>query len=171
MLLCYEAIEFEPTVPAAVLQFDLIRRILKEELRLAPRAAGVMGNAQQPIMMLPSLYLFARGSWDPAYLDKSDERVLRDFAEFLGGPADLLVPAWQCLTLPLDRLPKDLPERLRGAKLTSAAARCLPGGPQRYLEILASHAASRLGVLKAIDGPAKDDADRVGERPTARRRW
>ena len=159
MLLCYEAIEFEPAVPGAVLQFDNIRRNLKEELRLAPQAVGVMGNAQQPIMVLPNLYFFARGSWDPKYLDSRDERVLGDFADFLGGPAELLVPAWQCLTLPLDRLPKDLPEKLRAAQLTSAAARCLPGGPQRYLEILAAQAASRIGVLEAIDGPAKDDAD------------
>jgi hypothetical protein len=159
VLLCYEAIEFEPCSPAGVLQFDTIRRNLKEELRLAPNAAGVMGNAQQPIMVLPNLYLFARGSWDPKYLDVSDEQVLRDFAEFLGGPADLLVPAWQCLALPLDRLPKDLPEKLREAKLTSAGAQYLPGGPQRYLEILAVHAAGRIGVLEAINGPAKDDAD------------
>ena len=44
MLLCYEAIEFEPTVPAAVLQFDIIRRNLKDELRYAPQCAGVMGS-------------------------------------------------------------------------------------------------------------------------------
>jgi hypothetical protein len=158
-ILCYEAIEFEPSPPAAVLQFSTIRRILKEELRLAPKAAGVMGNAQQPIMVLPNIYLFARGSWDPAYLERSDEQVLRDFAGFLGGPADLLLPAWQCLALQLQRLPKDLPERLRGARLTSEAAGCIPGGPQRYLEILAAQAASRIGLLAAIDAPAANDDD------------
>lgn len=156
-ILCYEAIEFEPSPPAATLQFDAIRRILKEELHLAPRAAGVMGNAQQPIMVLPNIYLFARGCWEPAYLDRSDADVLRDFAGFLGGPADLLVPAWQCLTLQLDRLPKNLPARLRSAQLTDDAARCIPGGPQRYLEILAAQAASRIGLLEAINGPAQDD--------------
>ena len=113
MILCYEAVEFEPTPPASFLQFDDIRRILKEESRLASRAYGVMANAQQPIMTLPNMYLFARGSWDLAYLDRSDEQILRDLATFLGGPADVLVPAWQCLALPLDRLPEDLPARIR----------------------------------------------------------
>ncbi len=159
MILCYEAVEFEPSPPGAILQFSAIRRILKEELHLAPKAAGVMGNAQQPIMVLPNIYLFARGSWDPAYLDRSDEEVLRDLAGFLGGPADLLLPAWRCLDLQLDRLPKDLPERLRGARLTSEAAGCIPGGPQRYLEILAAQVASRVGLLAAIDGPAESDDD------------
>ncbi|MBP7933161.1 MAG: hypothetical protein KA354_00820 [Phycisphaerae bacterium] len=159
MILCYEAIEFEPSPPAATLQFDAIRRILKEEMHLASKAAGVMGNAQQPIMVLPNVYLFARGAWDPAYLDRGDEEVLRDFAQLLGGPADLLLPAWQSLTLPLDRLPRDLPDRLRGTTLTGDAARCIPGGPQRYLDILAAHTTARIGLLTAINGPARDDHD------------
>ena len=90
MILCYEAIEFEPTPPASVLQFDHIRRILKEEIRLAPLTYGVMGNAQQPIMRLPNIYFFARGTWDPSYLDRSDDEVLRDCADFLGGPREEL---------------------------------------------------------------------------------
>ncbi len=173
-LLCYEAIEFEPSPPAAVLQFDAIRRILKEELRLAPRAAGVMGNAQQPVMVLPNIYLFARGAWDPASLERSDDEVLRDFAVFLGGPADLLLPAWQCLTLPLERLPQDLPRRLRGARLTSEAAGCIPGGPQRYLEILAAQAASRIGLLTATSQPASNEEDcarRLAEGAAALVNW
>lgn len=174
MLLCYEAIEFEPSPPAATLQFDAIRRILKQESRLAAKAAGVMGNAQQPVMVLPNIYLFARGTWDPAYLDRTDEQVLRDFAEFLGGPADLLLHAWQCLTLSLDRLPKDLPDRLRAARLTSEAARFIPGGPQRYLEILAAHTAARMGLLTAIAAPARDDQDcarRTADGTTALVNW
>jgi hypothetical protein len=174
MILCYEAVEFEPSPPGAALQFNAIRRILKEELHLAPRAAGVMANAQQPIMVLPNIYLFARGSWDPAYLDRSDEHVLRDLAEFLGGPADLLLPAWQCLILELDRLPRDLPERLRGARLTSEAAGCIPGGSQRYLEILAAQVASRIGLLAAIHAPAAGDDDcarRVADGTAALVNW
>jgi hypothetical protein len=174
VILCYEAIEFEPTPPATVLQFDLIRRNLKDELHLAPQAAGVMGNAQQPIMALPNIYFFARAAWDPKYLERGDEDVLRDLAGFLGGPAELLVPAWQCLTLPLAGLPKNLPERLRAAKLTGEAAQCLPGGPQRYLDILAAQAASRIGLLTAIDAPAKDDEDcarRVADGTAALVNW
>ncbi|HOY57853.1 MAG TPA: hypothetical protein PK640_06920 [Verrucomicrobiota bacterium] len=174
MILCYEAIEFEPTPPAAVLQFGAIRRILREELRLAPKAAGVMGNAQQPIMVLPNIYFFARASWNPAYLDRSDDEVLHDFAAFLGGPADLLIPAWQCLTLPLDRLPRDLADGLRRARLTSDAARCVPGGPQRYLDILAAQVASRIGLLTAVDGAAGNDDEctrRVADGTAALVNW
>ena len=48
-LMCYEPIEFEPTPPAALLQFDPIRRVLKQESRFAGTARGVFGNGQQPI--------------------------------------------------------------------------------------------------------------------------
>ena len=44
-------------------------------------------------MVLPNLYLFARGAAEPAYLDPPDEKVLADFARLLGGPPELLVPA------------------------------------------------------------------------------
>jgi len=92
--------------PGRTLQFDAIRRILKQESRLAVKAAGAMGNAQQPIMVLPNIYFFARAP-GPAYLDRSDEDVLRDFAEFLGGPADLSSrrgSAWPCLSIDCPRI-------------------------------------------------------------------
>ena len=100
-----------------VIQFDDIRRILKQEASLLEKSRGVMGNAQQPIMALPNLFFFARATSDPGYLDRSDIDVLRDLAVFLGGDAELLVPAWQCLDLNLDSLPMDLAERLRGSLL------------------------------------------------------
>lgn len=148
-LMCYEAIEFEPSPPAAVLQFDLIRKSLREEARHAATARGVFGNAQQPIMVLPNLFFFARASADLRYLDRADADVLADLAAALGGPADVLAPAWSCLTRNLADLPGDLPDRLRGLKLDSELARNLPGGPRRYVEILAAQVASRRGVLEA----------------------
>jgi hypothetical protein len=154
-LLLYEIIEFEPTPPAAVLQLADIRRVMKQELAESPGAQGCFGNAQQPIMVIPNLYLFARGAADPAYLDHPDERVLTDLAGFLGGPPESLVPAWSCLRLDLDKLPVDLPAKLRAAKLSSAAAAYLPGGPSRYLEILAGQVDSRIGLLQACRSPAK----------------
>ena len=113
MILCYEAIEFEPTPPARFCS-STPSAAISRTTPPAPRAYGVMGNAQQPIMALPDIYLFARGSWDPKYLDRSDEEVLRDLAGFLGGHADLLVPAWQCLVLPLDACRKTFPPGSRG---------------------------------------------------------
>ncbi len=127
-LLCYEIIEFEPSPPAAVLQFAHIRRVLTQELAMSPGARGFFGNSETPLMALPDLYLFARGAAEPSYLAQGDEQVLADLARFLGGPPELLVPAWSCLQLPLDKLPADLPARLHAAKLTSPRRRSFRAG-------------------------------------------
>jgi len=148
-LLFDEIIEFEPTPPAVVLQFDYIRDNIRREINHAATARGCFGNAQQPLMALPNLYFFARATADAAYLEKSDTEVLHDLAAFLDGPPELLCPAWECLRLELSQLPYDLPQQLRQAHLQSEAAHCLPGGPQRYLQILADLVAARLGVLRA----------------------
>ena len=152
-LFLYEAIEFEPTPPATVLQFNHIRRILKQEAIYAETAKGVFGNAQQPIIVLPNLYFFSRGSIDLTYLDKSDNEVLKDFADFLGGPAKLLVPAWDCLRRNLKDLPADLPNNLRKIKFSNDVANYIPGGSELYLDILAQQVEARIGLLKAISAP------------------
>ena len=157
-LLLYEAIEFEPSIPGSVLQFDTIRRCLRDEAQHAATCDGVFGNAQQPVMVLPNLYFFARGAADLAYLDTPDEEVLGDLADLLGGPRDLLVPAWQCMTLPLEGLSADLPARLRKAELSGEAGRFIPGGQRRYLDILAAEVESRRGFLEAIAKPVDSSA-------------
>lgn len=154
-LLLYEAIEYEPTPPVAVLQFEDIRGALKRELAASADARGCFGNAQQPIMVIPNLYLFARGAAEPGYLDRPDEKVLADLARFLGGPPELLLPAWSCLRLGLEGLPPDLPAKLRAAKLVGPAAQLLPGGAHRYLEILADQAECRIRLLRACRHSAK----------------
>jgi hypothetical protein len=156
----YEAIEYEPSIPGSNLQFADIRRILRDEAKYAATADGVFGNAQQPVMVLPNLYFFARAAADLAYLDTPDEEVLSDLADLLGGPRDLLVPTWRCLQLPLDRLPADLPDRLRKATLSGEAGRFIPGGERQYLDILAAEVESRRWFLEAIATPAGsiDDA-------------
>ena len=153
-LMLYEIIEFEPSVPSARLQLADVRRVIREELTRSSAARGCFGNAQQPVMVLPNLYLFGRGAQDPAYLDQPDEKVLGDLARLLGGPPELLVPAWSCLGLPLERIPGDLPARLRSTRLSGAAAADLPGGPERYLEILACHADAQIRLLNACRQPA-----------------
>jgi len=157
-IFCYEAIEFEPTPPTAILQFDIIRQNLREESRHAGTAEGIFGNAQQPVMVLPNLYFFARAAWDLSYLDRSDDEVLADFADLLGGPRELLRLAWSCLRLGLEALPADLPARLRGATLAGEAAAHIPGGPRRYLDLLAAHAEARIALLRAIARPAQSQA-------------
>lgn len=158
-LMLYEAIEFEPSTPAAVLQFADIRDVLKKELTHSAGARGCFGNAQQPIMVLPNLYLFARGAAEPAYLDRPDEKVLADFARLLGGPPELLVPAWSCLNRGLEQLPADLPAKLRAARLRGSAAAFLPGGASRYLQILAAQVDSRRRLLHACSQPAKTPSE------------
>jgi hypothetical protein len=173
-ILCYEAIEFEPTPPAAILQFDNIRRILTDESKYARSARGVFGNAQQPVMVLPGIYFFSRGSCDLSYLDKTNGQILKDFADFLGGPSELLVPAWECLERGLDELHSDLPRRLRHVRFTAEPARFIPGGPDRYLEILAQQTGSRIDLLQAIAKPAidnKDAAERLTKGITALINW
>ncbi len=153
ILLCYEIIEYEPTPPAVVLQFDDIRRVLRQEAPLLAKSRGVMGNAQQPLLALPNLFFFARGTSDPAYLNRTDTEVLRDLAQFLGGDPTVLLPAWQCLQRDLATLPADLPARLERSALTSPAAKLLPGGDGSYLRILAAFVRVRLAVLQACRQP------------------
>jgi hypothetical protein len=166
-IFCYEAVEFEPAIPGSVLQFAEIRQILRQESRYAGTAAGVFGNAQQPVMVLPNLFFFAQGAKDLAYLDKSDDLVLADLADLLGGPRELLMQAWKCLVLPPESLPADLASRLRVTKLTGEAASCIPGGAQRYVEILAAEVESRRGYLSAIAARATSDEDAANRLATA----
>jgi hypothetical protein len=161
-LLCYEIIEYEPMPPAVGIQFDDIRRVLRQEKPLLDKARGVMGNAQQPIMALPNLFFFARVAQEPEYSQRSDREVLRDLAMFLGGDEDVLVPAWEALRRDASTLPTDLPQRLRKTKLNSAAAQNLPGGAQKYLEILAAFVEARLGVLQACELTRDEDACAAG---------
>jgi hypothetical protein len=149
-LMCYEVIEFEPTPPASVLQFDLIRNVLQQESQYVNIAKGVFGNAQQPIMVLPNMYFFARAARDLRYLDRPQDDVLADLAHELGGDPEVLVPAWSCLQLALESLPSDLVEKVRHQKLDTELAQCIPGGPRRYVEILAAQVQSRHELLEAI---------------------
>ncbi len=148
-IMCYEAIEFEPTQPAATLQFDIIRQVLKQESRLSSKAQGVFGNSQCAVLVLPNLYYFARGAADLGYLDKPEHEVLADLARELGDTAGVLIPAWSCLKLSLAELPGDLAEKVRALKLDTDLAKNIPGGPQRYVEIIAAQVRSRLQLLEA----------------------
>ncbi len=173
-ILCYEAIEFEPAIPGAVLQFGSIRNILREEAAHAAIAEGVCGNAQQPVMVLPNLYFFARSARDLRYLDTPDEQVLSDLADLLGGPRDVLVPAWRCLALRLPDLPRDLASRLRETSLIGETAAFIPGGPKRYVEILAAQVESRRSFLEAISekpSSADDAARRLAAATAALVSW
>jgi hypothetical protein len=150
----YEAIEYEPSVPAATLQLADIRNYMKRESATLPRSRGCLGNAQTPILVLPNVYFFARCAADPRYADRPDDDVLADCARFFGGPPELLIPAWSCLQRRLDQLPADLPAQLRAAELTGRAASFVPGGAKRYLGILAEQVDCRRRLLEACSRPA-----------------
>lgn len=149
-IMCYEAIEFEPTPPATVLQFDIIRRVLKQESQLSSTARGVFGNSQNAVLVLPNLYFFGRGAADLSYLDKPEREVLADFARELGDTAGVLIPAWSCLKLPLAELPADLADEVRALTLDTDFAKSIPGGAARYVEILAAQVDSRRRLLEAV---------------------
>jgi hypothetical protein len=173
-LFFYEAIDFEPSVPSAALQLTDIRDFMKAESALLPKSHGVFGNAETPIMVLPNVYFFSRCAADPKYVDQTDDVVLSDFARFLGGPPELLVPAWSCLQLGLDKLPTNLPAKLREVKLTGAAAAFLPGGASRYMSILASQVDMRIRLLQACRKPAKtqqEAANRIADGTAALVDW
>jgi hypothetical protein len=119
----------------------------------------VFGNAQQPVMVLTNLYFFARSARDLAYLDTPTDQILADLADFLGGPREFLVPAWQCLELSLPQLPAGLPAQLRATDLKGEPASCIPGGSRGYLEILAAQVESRRGLLQAVAKPAISEQD------------
>jgi hypothetical protein len=100
--------------------------------------------------------------------------VLSDFAHFLGGPPELLVPAWSCLQLGLDKLPANLPSKLREVKLTGTAAAFLPGGADCYMSILASQVDMRIRLLQACRKPAKtqqEAANRIADGTAAMVDW
>ncbi len=161
-LMFYDSIEGEPSVPHTKLQFDDIRRALRQERQYASRARGCFGNCQTAILQLPNIYFFVRAARDPRYLDRPDGAVLADFARLLGGPPELLVPTWSCLRLRLDQLPAELPAKLRQAELTGQAAQNIPGGPRSYLNILAAEVDSHRRLLEACRGPAKSEQEAAG---------
>ena len=80
--------------------------------------------------------------------------MLKDFADFLGGPSALLIPAWGCLQRNLEELPKDLPKKLRRIQFKQEVAKYIPGGSKLYVEILAKEVESRIQLLEATASPA-----------------
>lgn len=149
-LFTYEIIEFEPCCPAFVPQFDIIRDVLKRESHSATQARGIFGNAQQPVDALQNMFFFAKATLNFDYLDTSNREILIDFSNFLGGNPELLVPAINCLNLDLHDIPSNLPEKLRSTSLQSEAASLIPGGPEKYLDILAYFVEARISVLNTV---------------------
>ncbi len=158
-LILYDSIEGEPSPPNTKLQFENIRRALGQEGQYAGTARGCFGNCQTANLELPNIYFFVRGARDPGYLEKSAAAVLADLAAILGGPPELLLPAWSCHRLGLGQLPADLPQKLRRAELTGKAAQDIPGGPQSYLKILAAEVDSHRRLLQACNGPTKSEQE------------
>ncbi len=148
--------------------------MLRKEAQFADQCRGIMGNAQQPITMLPNIYFFAQGAANLSELDRSDDEILAGLAKLLGGPPELLIPAWSYLNLPLDRLGAELPGQLRGLELQGDVAAALPGGPRKYVETLALAVESRRRVLLACQAPAvsaQDAADKIAEAVDALVAW
>lgn len=173
-LMTYEIIEFEPTPPGFVIQFEDIRRVIRQEMRFAPIARGIMGNAQQPVTALHNLFYFARCAKDFAWLEKSDEEVLQALANFLGGETQVIVPAWKAAQANIKKIPPDLPERVRHSRMSSELAQCIPGGSQKYLCILADFLDARVAVFRSTASCPRtrtETAERLSSATGALIRW
>ncbi len=173
-LMLYEIIEQEPSPPAFIVHFEDIRRVLRQEMKYGPVARGVMGNAQQPVVVLQNLFYFARCVGDPSWLDRTDEEVLNEFARFLGGDADALVPAWKALDAGTETLPDDAAERVRRGRLVSDAAADIPGGPELYLDLLADFLQTCMDVRHTSAAPTRsavEAASRLQDGLLAFVRW
>ena len=158
-LMLYDSIEGEPSVPHTKLQFDEIRRALRQEMPYAGRARAVSAIAKRRFCNCPTSTSSCARCATRAILDRPDDAVLADFARFLGGPPQLLIPAWSCLRRPLEQLPADLPAKLRQAELMGEPAQYIPGGPRSYLNILAAEVDSHRRLLQACQGPAKSEQE------------
>lgn len=162
-LMTYEIIEFEPSPPAFVIQFDDIRRVIREEMDKAPLVKGIMGNAQQPVSALHNLFYFARCAQEPEWLDTPDETILGAFAAFLGGDPDVLAPAWQAARSTLESIPDSLPDRVRDAPLRSEHASLIPGGPETYRILLSEFVRARMDILKLTATAPRSSSEAIGK--------
>lgn len=173
-LMLYEIVEIEPSPPAVVIQFDDIRRVLRQECRYASVARGVMANAQTPLTSLHNLFYFARCVNDPSWLDKSDDEVLVEFARFLGGDPQALIPAWTALRRNAGQFPADAADRLRRSRLSADVADHIPAGPETYIRILADFLQTHITVVNNTARPpatAAQAADQLTQATLALVRW
>src|SRR5262249_42219708 len=95
----YGAIEDEPSFPLTKISFEVI----KERFRLIanyPQIAGVMGNAQTPLVQLPNIHFFSSMAWNPEYGNRSTKESLLDLSRRVYPDiAETLVEAWYQLSL------------------------------------------------------------------------
>jgi hypothetical protein len=75
----YGAVETEPAPPMTVIKYATIRDRYRA-LAAYPGIAGVMGNAQTPLVQLPNIHFFAELAWNPAYAERRDREGFRDLA-------------------------------------------------------------------------------------------
>ena len=100
--------------------------------------------------------------------------MLADLARELGDKSGALVTAWSCLKLSLAELPADLADRVRALRLHTDLAKNIPGGPARYVEILAAQVDSRRALLAAVaekPGTLAQAAESVAQGSAALLRW
>jgi hypothetical protein len=95
----YGAIEDEPSFPLTKISFEVI----KERFRLIanyPQIAGVMGNAQTPLVQLPNIQFFSSMAWNPDYGKRSAKESLLDLSRRVyPDVAETLAEAWYQLSL------------------------------------------------------------------------
>jgi hypothetical protein len=95
----YGAIEGEPSFPLTKISFDLI----KERFRLIagyPEIAGVMGNAQTPLVQFPNIHFFSALCWNPENANRPAKEALLDLSRRIyPDSAEMIAEGWYQLSL------------------------------------------------------------------------
>lgn len=164
----YGAIEPEPSLPFTTVIPPALTDALDTAQSDGP-FAGVMGNAQTPLVQLPNIWFFANAAWDPAYRQCSKADVAAELAALLyPDAADALAAGWLALDDPtaVDALyaARRLQALLVGRRLGAPGALgrlCFPA-PDRIVEDLAClleiHAAAQFFCRQAGNGRESNDA-------------
>lgn len=93
----YNTIEGEPSYPGTNVGFAESERILAHAAGTAG-LAGVMGNAQCPLLQLPRVYHYLAALWDPRTLVRKETETLRELgAALYPRHADLVADAYAAL--------------------------------------------------------------------------
>ena len=79
----YGIIEGEPAYPHINVQIDAVRAMFDGPDGRSTDIAGVMGNAQTPLLQFPNFYFFTSVMFDSEYRKRSEPDVLLDLAGHL----------------------------------------------------------------------------------------
>ena len=127
----YGTIEHEPSPPLTQITYKVVRDRYKE-LEGYPTIAGMMGNAQTPLVQFPNIYFFHSMAWDPEYGKKPDREIIRNLAmKIYPEIAEDLTEGWYQLSQDNPAACRKAADRLDELRHSNRVGR--PGVVGRYL--------------------------------------